>query len=52
LLTPDPLQFPDRIKQLNPVTQLYVSVDASNPEALKAVDRWEWLHTSSMCLEP
>ncbi len=32
-------QFPDRIRQLVPVTQLYVSVDASNPEALKRVDR-------------
>jgi tRNA wybutosine-synthesizing protein 1 len=32
-------QFPDRIRDLQPVTQLYVSVDASTPEALKAVDR-------------
>ncbi|GIL57225.1 hypothetical protein Vafri_12433 [Volvox africanus] len=32
-------QFPDRIEQLNPVTQLYVSVDAATPESLKAVDR-------------
>ncbi|PNG62008.1 tRNA wybutosine-synthesizing protein 1, partial [Tetrabaena socialis] len=28
-------QFPDRIKQLRPVTQLYVSVDAATPESLK-----------------
>jgi len=32
-------QFPDAIKNLKPVTQLYVSVDAPNREALKAVDR-------------
>lgn len=32
-------QFPDRIQQLRPVTQLYVSVDAATPEALKKVDR-------------
>ncbi|GFR44418.1 hypothetical protein Agub_g5622, partial [Astrephomene gubernaculifera] len=32
-------QFPDRIQQLRPVTQLYVSVDAATPESLKAVDR-------------
>ncbi|GLC41738.1 hypothetical protein PLESTB_000682600 [Pleodorina starrii] len=32
-------QFPDRIQQLKPVTQLYVSVDAATPESLKAVDR-------------
>lgn len=32
-------QFPDRIAHLSPVTQLYVSVDAATPEALKAVDR-------------
>eukprot|EP00939_MAST-03C_sp_MAST-3C-sp1_P002798 g2798.t1 len=32
-------QFPDRIKQLDPVTQLYVSIDAATPESLKAVDR-------------
>lgn len=28
-------QFPDRILQLKPVTQLYVSVDAATPESLK-----------------
>jgi tRNA wybutosine-synthesizing protein 1 len=32
-------QFPDRIEQLDPVTQLYVSVDASTKDSLKAVDR-------------
>ena len=32
-------QFPDRIEQLHPVTQLYVSVDAPTKESLKAVDR-------------
>lgn len=32
-------QFPDRIQYLSPVTQLYVSVDASTKESLKAIDR-------------
>ncbi len=32
-------QFPERIRDLKPVTQLYVSVDAATPESLKAVDR-------------
>ncbi|CAN0311904.1 unnamed protein product, partial [Phaeothamnion confervicola] len=32
-------QFPDRIAQLDPVTQLYVSVDAATKDTLKAVDR-------------
>lgn len=32
-------QFPDAIESLSPITQLYVSVDAGTPEALKAVDR-------------
>jgi len=32
-------QFPDRIAQLKPVTQLYISVDAATPEQLKIVDR-------------
>jgi len=32
-------QFPDRIQQLDPVCQLYVSVDAATPEELKVVDR-------------
>ncbi|CAI0436235.1 unnamed protein product [Linum tenue] len=32
-------QFPDKIKMLKPITQLYVSVDAATKESLKAVDR-------------
>ncbi|XP_067680903.1 S-adenosyl-L-methionine-dependent tRNA 4-demethylwyosine synthase TYW1-like isoform X2 [Haliotis asinina] len=32
-------QFPDAIKDLSPVTQLYVSVDASTKESLKKIDR-------------
>ncbi len=32
-------QFPDRIQNLHPVTQLYVSVDAATPSSLKAIDR-------------
>ena len=32
-------QFPECIRDLKPVTQLYVSVDAATPESLKAVDR-------------
>lgn len=32
-------QFPDALRSLGPVTQLYVSVDASSPEALKRIDR-------------
>ena len=32
-------QFPDRISELKPVTQLYVSIDAANKESLKAIDR-------------
>ncbi|PIK50912.1 hypothetical protein BSL78_12212 [Apostichopus japonicus] len=32
-------QFPDAIKQLLPVTQLYVSVDASTKDSLKKIDR-------------
>ncbi|CAK0858581.1 unnamed protein product [Prorocentrum cordatum] len=32
-------QFPEAIRNLCPVTQLYVSIDAATPEALKAVDR-------------
>lgn len=32
-------QFPDAIKNLEPVTQLYVSVDAATPESLKKIDR-------------
>lgn len=32
-------QFPDAIRTLNPVTQLYVSVDAPTEAALKKIDR-------------
>ncbi|KAK2172843.1 hypothetical protein NP493_925g02007 [Ridgeia piscesae] len=32
-------QFPGAIRELQPVTQLYVSVDASCPESLKKIDR-------------
>lgn len=32
-------QFPDAIASLTPVTQLYVSIDASNKESLKKIDR-------------
>ncbi|CAH1405380.1 unnamed protein product [Nezara viridula] len=32
-------QFPDAIRNLDPVTQLYVSVDASTKESLKKIDR-------------
>jgi len=32
-------QFPEAMKQLKPVTQLYVSIDASTKETLKAIDR-------------
>lgn len=32
-------QFPESIRELRPITQLYVSVDAGTPETLKAVDR-------------
>merc|ERR1719378_2053340 len=32
-------QFPDAIRDLKPVTQLYVSVDASTKESLKKIDR-------------
>merc|ERR1712217_583235 len=32
-------QFPEAIRTLDPITQLYVSVDAATPEALKAVNR-------------
>lgn len=32
-------QFPEAIRNLDPVTQLYVSVDAATKESLKAVDR-------------
>jgi tRNA wybutosine-synthesizing protein 1 len=32
-------QFPEAVRSLRPVTQLYVSIDASNQADLKAVDR-------------
>lgn len=32
-------QFPDKIKSLKPITQLYVSVDAATKDSLKAIDR-------------
>ncbi|KAJ8280787.1 hypothetical protein GJAV_G00058970 [Gymnothorax javanicus] len=32
-------QFPDEIRSLEPVTQLYVSVDASTSESLRKIDR-------------
>uniref|UniRef100_A0A8C7YB17 S-adenosyl-L-methionine-dependent tRNA 4-demethylwyosine synthase TYW1 n=1 Tax=Oryzias sinensis TaxID=183150 RepID=A0A8C7YB17_9TELE len=32
-------QFPEEIRSLEPVTQLYVSVDASTKESLKKIDR-------------
>ncbi len=45
-------QYPEAIKNLEPITQLYVSVDAPNPELLKKVDvplfedYWERLQKS------
>jgi tRNA wybutosine-synthesizing protein 1 len=45
-------QYPEQIRDLNPVTQLYISLDASNPELLKKVDvplfkdYWERLNKS------
>ncbi|XP_062097147.1 S-adenosyl-L-methionine-dependent tRNA 4-demethylwyosine synthase-like [Humulus lupulus] len=32
-------QFPEKIKTLKPITQLYVSVDAATKDSLKAIDR-------------
>lgn len=32
-------QFPERVRELVPVTQLYLSVDASTKESLKKIDR-------------
>ncbi|XP_062081394.1 S-adenosyl-L-methionine-dependent tRNA 4-demethylwyosine synthase-like [Humulus lupulus] len=32
-------QFPEKIKALKPITQLYVSVDAATKDSLKAIDR-------------
>ena len=45
-------QYPEQIKNLNQVTQLYISVDAPNKELLKEIDRplfsdyWERLNQS------
>lgn len=45
-------QYPDKIKELNPVTQLYLSLDAGNKELLKKIDLplfedyWERLNLS------
>eukprot|EP00808_Paulinella_micropora_P009415 g3920.t1 len=49
-------QFPERIAQCDPVTQLYVSVDASTRESLKKIDRplfadfWERFTNSLIAL--
>jgi tRNA wybutosine-synthesizing protein 1 len=32
-------QFPECITALEPVTQLYVSIDAATPSTLRAIDR-------------
>lgn len=50
-------QFPHAIESLDPVTQLYVSVDAATKDALKAVDRplfgdfWERFEASLKALK-
>jgi len=50
-------QHPKAIEDLVPVTQLYVSVDASTPETLDAIDRplfkdaWDRLKQSLRCLK-
>jgi len=50
-------QHPKAIEDLVPITQLYVSVDASTPESLEAVDRplfrdaWDRLKSSLSCLK-
>jgi len=50
-------QHPKAIETLRPITQLYVSVDASTPETLEAVDRplfkdaWDRLRYSLKCLK-
>jgi tRNA wybutosine-synthesizing protein 1 len=50
-------QHPQAINDLIPITQLYVSVDASTPETLEAVDRplfkdaWDRLKKSLSCLK-
>lgn len=50
-------QHPAAIESLRPITQLYVSVDASTPETLEAIDRplfkdaWDRLRTSLKSLK-
>jgi len=50
-------QFPERIAQLSPITQLYVSVDAATEDTLKAIDRplfkdfWQRFHDSLSALK-
>jgi len=50
-------QFPDAIKALKPVTQLYVSVDAGTKDSLKKIDRplfkdfWQRFLDSLLALE-
>lgn len=50
-------QHPQAIETLRPITQLYVSVDASTPETLEAIDRplfkdaWERLRSSLKSLK-
>lgn len=50
-------QHPQAIETLRPITQLYVSVDASTPETLEAIDRplfndaWDRLRYSLKCLK-
>jgi len=50
-------QHPQAIETLRPVTQLYVSVDASTPETLEAIDRplfkdaWDRLRKSLKSLK-
>lgn len=45
-------QFPESVRNLNPITQLYISIDAPNSELLKEIDNpvftdyWERLHQS------
>nr|XP_060612879.1 S-adenosyl-L-methionine-dependent tRNA 4-demethylwyosine synthase TYW1 [Anolis sagrei ordinatus] len=49
-------QFPDELRGLEPVTQLYVSVDAATKESLKRIDRplfkdfWQRFHDSLTAL--
>ncbi|PWV04195.1 hypothetical protein C3747_159g65 [Trypanosoma cruzi] len=49
-------QFPDALKELTPVTQLYLSVDAPNRETMKILDRpvfpdyWERFQQSVVCM--